>query len=372
MFEETPKVKREIDQEWTVIEEQLKHKALVTFDIRNHIFQTVVKDVSVKEESDKRSRFINDVGLYHTTDNVLIRTAIGKKWAYQDKYDYDYDDSLISSIIMREVIFAAEKENGEKKVKIKHTHGYEYMISCEEGGKCVIYRGDTMNSWSTTLDEYIRCFGGGDDGYFPSLKIKEDGKNKSKWCIAEEDPAKNWIDFLSIPANYKKALPSYITDFLDVVYTIGNFIPVLKSSECNFNTKRNLVCKDYWDLTLLAIYNYYHAKSNTDKWKTLLGKCRDWLGEQSAENWNAFVEKNFLQDFVNSNPGGGYGCPKELWAGHFNNVNGDGRPSKEEEFRSFFTNASDWIIARGTRIMIALDEIHEKETETQEKGKEDA
>ena len=369
--ETTEELKTKIEKENGIISDQLKQKTLASYDIRDHVFQTVARDVCLKEESVKRVCFMHDVGIYHSTDNVLIRIAIGKKWAgkgAEGGYDYDYDASLISSIIMRDILFldGTETTEEEKKGKIEHAHGYEYVISCEEGGKCITYRGDTMNSWSRTLDEYLRCFGGGDDGYFPSLEIN--ARNKGKWRITEEDPARNWVDLLSIPTNYGKALPDYITDFMNVVYTIGNFIPLSP----NFNTGRNRACQDYWDLTLLAIYNYYHGETNTNNWETLLGKSEDWLGNPAKENWDIFVRKNYLQPFVKG--GGtkfsyeskaeekvkeGYGPPKELWEGHFNFKAKNYRvPSTEEQFRSFFTNAAACINDRGKEIEKGLNKLY--------------
>lgn len=269
------------------------------------------------------------MGLSHfTTDNVLIRTAIGKKWAYS--YNHDYDASLMSSIIMRDIILP-----GGAIEFLSKDAWCEYKI-CYKG---IEYRGDTMNSWWTTLKEFLIVFG---SDYFQTAKLNEEIKS-----------SETAINFLSNPANHKKELPSYITDFLNVVYTIGNFIPVPKTP-ADFNRKRNSNCKDYWDLTLLAICNYYYNEQNSDGWEKLLEESKDWLGARTARNWDAFVEKNFLQDFVNQNPDGDYGCPKELWEGRFKK--GNVLPTSEEEFRSFFKNASAWIIARGTRIMIALEE----------------
>ncbi|MDU1326222.1 MAG: hypothetical protein E6933_13755 [Clostridiales bacterium] len=76
--------------------------------------------------------------------------------------------------------------------------------------------------------------------------------------------------------------------------------------------------------------------------------CEEWLN--SYESWDAFVEGNFLQGFVNQE-GNGYGWPKELWKGHFT---GSVSPKEEGQFVEFFTNAAAWITARGTRIAVAL------------------
>lgn len=387
MVRETKKeLEKKIEKERDIISEQLKQKTLNAYDIGRHVFDTVEADVKQEKESDKRSCFMKACERYRSTDNVLIRTAIGKKWAAKDNkkkeiygYDYDHDDSLMSSIVMRDIIL--------RDGTIKCYHGYEYIISCEEGGKCITYRGDTMNSWSTTLDEYLRRFGGGDDGYFPSLEINKKGKNKGKWRITEEDPARDWVDFLSIPANYKKALPDYITDFMNVVYTIGNFIPL----PCGCNGPRgNGPTKDYWDLTLYQIYQWYRNNDmlHRDSKKLPLHNNADLVALFGSEkpnfsnwlisfgSWDNFVNKTYMQPFVKG--GGtkfsyeskaeekakeGYGEPKGLWKEHFEqwkkhleDSNYSVYPPTEEEFRSFFTNATACIKDRGKLMMIALEE----------------
>lgn len=83
--------------------------------------------------------------------------------------------------------------------------------------------------------------------------------------------------------------------------------------------------KDYWDLTLKIIYEYYvYGKDNI---KEIVGESnselyKEWLGSFRVDDtvrgsWQCFIEKNYLQDFVNQNVDGSYGIPKELWQGHF-------------------------------------------------------
>ena len=136
-----------------------------------------------------------------------------------------------------------------------------------------------------------------------------------------------------------------------------------------FNSPRGFgSTKDYWDLALLKIYNWYDAKNNgkpehqADEYlKQLITSpqninlCKEWLGKYTADDgkpsWDVFVVANYMQDFVKKGDAEGhFSEPKELWTGHFkNNV----LPSKED-FIQFFTNAYEWIIARGNRISIKL------------------
>lgn len=104
----------------------------------------------------------------------------------------------------------------------------------------------------------------------------------------------------------------------------------------------------------MAIYRHYEKNDadNSNGWSGLLSRegVKCWLDGYGS--WDAFVEGNFLQDFVDEKTKNGYGMPKPLWTGHFDNP---GLP-KEGKFEEFFTNAATWIMARGKRIAIAMAE----------------
>lgn len=322
----------------------LKGEPLEAFDVREYVFAQVEEDIR------------HDICLYDSCDGCgkfLIKTAIGKKWA--SGIDYDYDASYFANLIYKAAFFPSGDITPFDSSK------YEYYISVHD--RC--FRGDTMNSWNTTLIEYFRLFG---DQHLKYLTKNKKGRNKGKWRIPDacpEELAKDfganwsyvgWMDFLSIPEVYAgHPIPSYISEFMKVVYTVGNFIPVPfipGPKEFNFNVCRSRLCHDYWDLTLLAIYRHYEKndEDNSEGWRGLLSRegVKRWL--DSYESWDAFVEGNFLQEFVNLE-GNGYGKPKELWKGHFTS---SVLPEEEGQFAEFFTNAADWITARGTRIAVAL------------------
>lgn len=84
---------------------------------------------------------------------------------------------------------------------------------------------------------------------------------------------------------------------MQVVYTIGNFIPVQIEPE-NFNTKRSRCTYDYWDLTLLAIYEYYMSGN-----KSWLGNFADWFGKYGTGQigWDSFVEKKLYATLCKQN-----------------------------------------------------------------------
>lgn len=311
MSDYTDKDKKESYQ---VLLEQLEKGTLATFHVGEYVFKKVQNNVVKGKNKEKYDSFIRDVEIYNHSDNIVVKTAIGKKWApRRGGYDYDYDASLFANLIYQKTMFPT----GDIKAKSKARYEFEYIICCD--GTC--YRGDTMNSWKTTVNSFIQE----KNGIKPSVSL----------------------DHL---INHPMEFPPYITHFLNTVYTIGNFIPVPVIS--NFNSRRYPLSDDYWDLTLLAIYCYYMGFENCEEWGKLLEESNVWLGPKGEKNWDHFVEKYFLQDFVNQKAGGGYGPPKELWDGHFF---GPHIPGGEKDFEQFFTNASAWILARGMRLVLALE-----------------
>ena len=159
-----------------------------------------------------------------------------------------------------------------------------------------------------------------------------------------------------------------VLSFFKSSYTLGNFIP----APAVFQKRGFSPSKDYWDLALAAIYNYYLSNDTVGKdtvctfirpepysleW-LLRGeknaeKCKPWLN--CFETWDNFVEQNFMQPFtVTEN--GSYGPPVPLWDDHF--LKG-GLPQNEDEFQQFFTNATQRILARGEMIAKKVKETIE-------------
>lgn len=289
---------QEIQEIQKLIKEQSDKGTLARFDVRDYEFRRVMK---------KENR-ADIVQAYDSAPDIVAQTAIGKTWAKERTgYDYDYDASLFSNLIYQAAMFP----EGE----IRKSHGYEYQISYDG----IDYRGDTMCSWSRTVNKCLNRFGNGT------------------------------LD------NVGETLSACITGFMQVVYTIGNFVPVpFLPNQHSFNFWRNTLVNDYWDLSLYAIYRFYTGHQeyylNWPKWGRMF-QCEEnehWL-EQSAmgqAGWDSFVEKNFMQPFtVTEN--GSYGPPVPLWDDHF--LKG-GLPQNEDEFRQFFTNATERILARGELI----------------------
>lgn len=202
-----------------------------------------------------------------------------------------------------------------------------------------VYRGDTMNSYSGTINAYIRAFG--------------------------------------------HKLPDVAKEFATLTHTIGNYTPVpYKKRGVEFNSPRgfdNYKINDYWDLTLLAIYNWFLSINgkipayqlnllDVVKTKEAVQMVEKWLenfkDEKGRYSWDKFVADNYMEDFVEiieespeERMEGIYGMPKELWCGHFNSFSDYNRPSTKEEFMHFFSNVTVAIKARGMRMCTALMDL---------------
>lgn len=306
---------QEIQEIQKLIKEQSDKGTLAQFDVRDYEFRRVMK---------KENR-ADIVQAYDSAPDIVAQTAIGKTWAKERTgYDYDYDASLFSNLIYQAAMFP----EGE----IRKSHGYEYQISYDG----IDYRGDTMCSWSTTVNR----------------------------CLRHTRPPR--LDDID------ETLATCIVDFMQVVYTIGNFIPAPSA----FQKRGSCPSRDYWDLALAAIYHYYQSPDkivceDTDctfirpkpysvRW-LLDGiknaeNCKPWLN--CFESWDNFVEENFMQPFLKNSEkvNGHYGPPDELWEGHFAY---SGLPQNEDEFQQFFTNATQRILARGEMIAKKVKETIE-------------
>lgn len=244
-----------------------------------------------------------------------------------------------------------QPDEGRKKGK----PGYYELVS-KQGG---ILRGDTMNSYATTVRERLRKVR--DNGEYQTMVERGIIKKGTKQL---ETIYPDWeAAVLEHYEYFKKILSSdfgKLEMFVSLVHTMGNFIPL--PDGLNVPRGSHQKSADYWDLALLAIYQHYKKpedeaygpefKKRTLEWvfgtkneKT----CIKWLG--SSGDWDHFVEQNFLQDFVDRKDDGSYSLPKELWKGHFS---GKVLPGENGEFSEFFTNASARILARGVRIALAV------------------
>lgn len=201
---------------------------------------------------------------------------------------------------------------------------------------------DAMISIQTTLNSYI---GRKMPEVFKKYGVK---RASNKMCIElyETDPV------------FRKLLNESedLANLIAAYHTLGNYLPVC----CGFNIARSgyYGTHDYFDLTLTKIKEYYDARAAqngfTDFLKSSEAKimqllhcerevvsCYNWLN--SFDGWRDFIQKNFLQDFVDAS-----NQPILLCKGH------SWEYPQVQDFDEFFKNSWQIIEKRSRRMIEAL------------------
>lgn len=277
-------------------------------------------------------------------DRYYIYKAIG---IAETDNDLTYQDQISG-----EYKVLVEKGEADRSELLKdiyqHIWKTEYLDVCTRNG--TEFSGDTMNSIFTTFTKWLSAV----------QAIKGPGQWSNRKVLQrylDKNEKNESILYAAVKEDKDRVL-----SFFKSSYTLGNFIP----APAVFQKRGFSPSKDYWDLALAAIYNYYRSNDTVGK-DTVCTFIRpkpyslEWLlrGEKNAENckpwldrfktWDNFVEQNFMQPFlkVDKPVDGHYGPPDELWKGHFDC---GGIPQGEDEFQQFFTNATKRILARGELI----------------------
>lgn len=250
--------------------------------------------------------------------------------------------------------------------------------------------GDTMNSVSTTLNEAINrilkankadeldqiknaIYYGIVDGSIEDIREELNSFKLPGWncsIIYTTELYLNYDKNLRRKGISNFSLKKYLErigafKLIEVYHTLGNFIIIPKGwNKCRYSS-----LKDYWDLTLLCIYNYYF-KIEDEKYciekisgKKNIKRYKDYL--DTFNTWETFIKVNFLESFVKlkKDKDGkivSYGKPKELWEGHFK---GELLPTNIDQCIEYFNNSAEWIKERTTVMVKALNKIENKETE---------
>ena len=335
-----------------------------------------VKDEWKNDITSSAEKELND----HLEDRFHFNTYTISAWekmcCYQISKQIDSDE-IDCDVALRSVVIYALAFPGTYDWSIKNQYKKKYKY-CLQNDKCGFeYRGDTMNSYKTTIREYLRTYSHEEKSVKDFITLT----SNNKWGTLEQYDYfykyAHWEACILDNYNYFSSLLTHeAKEFIRLNHTMGNLIPAPWEFNCprgNLNAKKNKdykgKIKDYWDLTLLVIWKWYmseHEGIRNDHFlKDIVNEiekdqnkkidvCKKWL--ECFKDWDDFVEKNYMQDFVNKcvnkcNEKNKYGMPKELWDGHFS---GEVLPTKEDDFSQFFTNASAWIAARGERIALAV------------------
>lgn len=163
-------------------------------------------------------------------------------------------------------------------------------------------------------------------------------------------------------------------DYAKLTHTVGNFIPVYaiknkKNWFSPFNSKRYRSTYDYWDLTLKHIKEFLNdfedshdsiknflettLNDNSFKYKKYILESAQWI--LSFNTWSNFVEKNFLQSFL-EDPKDLTSEPKEFWHNHFKGTVSTQDETKLIEFLNIVNQA---ILERSSLI---YKQLHLKNT----------
>lgn len=326
------------------IETFVKNESLGQFDFSNDCYND-----KYMEENDCILKYL----LYRVSNlkaNTPYKNALTFKEKNEDKWS-------------RSRIIDPDSESILLQILYQGLYGKDFcknslFINRENDRKNKNIQGDTMNTVQSVLNSYIeKCL---EEKKYPFFKeeickiSKKDyfGYFLELFCQHEKD-IREELEGINAP----KLMKTY--------HTLGNFIII--PTGCNA-PRGSCILKDFWDLTLACIYNWYSQKEKReDRIVKVIGgmpleynigmifaeesdieKYVKWLNLFGT--WEQFVKANYLDDrygldnFVSKDNVGNYGRPRELWPGHFE---GKVMPTTNEEYSKFFTNSSEYIKNRG-------------------------
>lgn len=332
------------------------------------------KFLDEKEHDPVKYDFTNDGACekYRNEKDVLERYFI-YTICTSGKNDYaSRNENVKNKIVEIKQKYEYEEVEGEKKhKKIKDPDSYSPHVQeiyrklwpIDDPISCCITTicGDTLNSCHTALNVAMEKVDKVTENNQLTIWQNRIGKRQAyskNYSIALY--ALHGKEFTNLLKKLK-----YLEDFISVYHTIGNFMPVPKG--CN-GPRGEGVTKDFWDLALKIIYEYYLGINNNivkivgeDKTEDY----RKWLNKfgKGQKGWKNFIKTNFLEPFVESN----YGKPLELWHGHFARfeelLKGKKKTGKDDEsyvlpdinqVEQYFKNACDRIRDRGNLMVKAL------------------
>lgn len=279
--------------------------------------------------------------------------------------EFDCDVSLFTM-----VCFSIAFDYLPKKIVCQNGMKHKYEFE----GKKFNYRGDTMNSYATTVHEFLRCYNYDDNKIRNFLNVSKNSKYGTQYQYNGLKSGSNWeICMLDNYKYFNDIFPEDANRFFNYTHTIGNMIPYPYMKGASFNWARGnyKLFADYWDITLACIYNYFCE--TTDRKFTLeklldrknnatIQLVKKWLDDE-FKSWNNFITQNYLQDFVGED-----GMPRALWEGHLPEKDGalsndyHVLPQSNTDYQSYFRNASNRIEARGYSIATKIKKVLDKKT----------
>lgn len=253
------------------------------------------------------------------------------EWDFKNCYSDDLNkESKIRNVLkykngelVTPTIFCTTKQVGSNADCDKEAD-FLYEMLLWNTSESNIIRGETMNSFLTTFTRAIVKSSNRYQVYKEIGINSNEFLNKQYPILYKND---NYEKFDIIGKNQDS-----FEKFAELTHTIGNFI-VLPHW---MNTGRYNFSKDYWDLTLLSLYEWFNAFLTED------------------EPWNKFIKNYYLQPYVNSNY-----QPEIFWENHsFRNK----ELEDAEEFPIFLKKVNERIEERGKFIIKQIcDKLNQKD-----------
>ena len=188
-----------------------------------------------------------------------------------------------------------------------------------------IVRGDSMNSFKATFTQDIMKSQNRKAAY-RQIQIDINEYLDKQYDVLLKN--KNYLAFEIVHNNQ-------VEQFAKLTHTVGNFTVL----PYEFNVERGMSATfhDYWDKSLDYIRTSFLEVENAGA--TLPAKLQPLVAEEKLD-WPGFVEKYYLQPFVNQ---GAY-TVGELWTDHLKR---GAYPTRESDFTEFYYNINLLIVERG-------------------------
>lgn len=339
--------------------EQKKKEISIKEFLNLKIREVLSYDFSGVKASDEYNAITNGIEKYFAYMTVMLKNNFKEN----EKYDlFKEARNKVMDIVdsYGEVIDA---DSGSLFLQDVYWHLWEEKIHAKTLNDVGSFQGETLNSAATTLNKYYEFI---EKELDKNLDESEKESYKRQQMITDKGNIQ--------PVSKKYILSKYLTErdnpiieemfkseklekFLNIYHSLGNYMPVPPG--CNGPRGCSEV-KDYWDLTLLHIYNYYKMKeSNTEtgkleEIKKIMGDdpnkielYMEWL--DCFETWHNFIESNYLENFAHSKEKDYY--PIEFWEGHFSS---EVLPQNKQQCEEYFDNTRDCIMWRSQNMAIEL------------------
>ncbi|MEG0314277.1 MAG: hypothetical protein RR646_03330 [Erysipelotrichaceae bacterium] len=269
------------------------------------------------------------------------------------KDDYNSSYTLRLMYVFKKLYSFLKTSNIYIQGGTSNSNDYKCQLRLENGDdKPIFYRGALM---STALYP-IKCYAAYMSG---NISISND----------------EVIDTLVSLEGDASSLINEINEYLNAIYTIGNYLPVpmlFDSERSGFTSNKASI-----DLTLSQIYNWYkrnetneedpnpdkelydlfkegHSNKTTSTIRMTVKNTKQWLS--NFNTWNDFIESNYLQDFVILISESNYGEPimffnnRTFTEYEFYNPTILDNSIIESNFKQYFTIAKALIIKRNERL----------------------